>query len=201
LSAWLILRFVDPSAEFLFLSAGQSAPANAIPFGIPGVMLASHDEESTTFQRILTRYNVEDPALAQLAAIVTNVVHHVMDDRGSQEAVFNSVALGLLAVTEGIMLISTSDEETLRRCTTLYDALYARIQAQSCIDALMSRPPATVLEQTEVLAKAAERQRLKICLQLSFENAAELYGKNETDRSRSWCIARCLVLGAADSLP
>ena len=56
-SPWLIQRFVDPEAQFVFVPLGQedTRPSDAIPFGLPGVELSSHDEHGTTFEKIIRR--------------------------------------------------------------------------------------------------------------------------------------------------
>jgi hypothetical protein len=160
LSAWLILRFIDPNAEFRFLAAGESPAPDTIPFGIPGVALASHDDESNTFLRIIKRYGIEDLAVSQIGTLVAAIVRYVMQDADQRDfAGQYPHARGLLLVMEGVMLLSASDHECLQHCCTLCDALYARLQAQTCIDKLTLAPSATVFEQTRAFAKAVGWQR------------------------------------------
>jgi hypothetical protein len=155
LSAWLILRFVDRAAQFVFLAEDEPMPADVTPFGVPGTALASHDGRATTFARILNGYSIDDPALARMRAIVADAVDHVMHDaHHAALAARDPHVGGVLAVAEGIMLLSASDDECLARSLPLYDALYARLQAGIA----MARQPlqsASVLEQAMRLSDAA----------------------------------------------
>jgi formylglycine-generating enzyme required for sulfatase activity len=101
-SPWLIQRFVDTQAQFIFVPWGQedARPSDAIPLGMPGVELGSHDEQGTTFAKILRKYALDDPSLHHIATIVQAGVDHVLhhakagpDDRWAQ------IAIGLLAVS------------------------------------------------------------------------------------------------------
>ncbi len=144
-SAWLIARFVDPQAEFLFLAPGDPLPGDAEPFGLPGVMLAAQDGETTTFDRVIARYRLDDPALHAMARIVSDTVAHVMHDADRAAlARRDPHVLGFLAVTEGVMLHARSDEACLSRSLPLFDALYLRLQAQGALSG-------TPLEEARVL--------------------------------------------------
>ena len=118
---WLIRRFVDPQAEFLFVPADQvaevAAREGAIPYDAPGVELGHHGGKCS-FEAIIDRYDLRDPALQQLARIV-----HGADVSGDVEKVPES--RGLKAIAEGFALIVADDHEKLRLETPLYDALYA----------------------------------------------------------------------------
>jgi len=135
-SPWLIQRFVDTQAEFIFVPWGQedTRPIEAIPFGLPGVELGSHDEHGTTFAKILRKYALTDPSLHHIASIihsgVDQVVHHAKagpDDRWAQ------IAVGLLAVSEGVMLIHNTDDAILKASFPIYDALYANLHAHALV--------------------------------------------------------------------
>ena len=67
--AWLIRRFVDPDAEFVFVSDPDEIPADATPFDVRGVEL-SHHRGDCSFESILRHYQLVDPVLSRLAAIV-----------------------------------------------------------------------------------------------------------------------------------
>src|SRR6185436_10465218 len=67
--AWLIRRFIDPEAEFLFVPVGQAPPEGAEPFDIPGVRL-SHRRGHCTFYTMLRLFELADPALQRIARIV-----------------------------------------------------------------------------------------------------------------------------------
>jgi hypothetical protein len=118
----------------------------------------------TTFQRILDVYSLRDPALCFLGKIVADVVDHVMHDQDRAGLVQREpLTAGVLALAEGNMLLGATDGECLQRSLPLYDALYARLQAQIAIEHGSLSPPASVLEQTikfsmatSLLRKAAE---------------------------------------------
>jgi hypothetical protein len=154
-SAWLIQRFVDREAQFIFLAEGDTAADEVNLFGLPGGRIAAHDSGVTAFQQILEIYAISDPALAELNRIVADVVTHVVEDRDhSSPAARDPRAAGVLAAAEGIMLLSATDEECLARSMLIYDGLYARIQAQLAIEGVAPAREATVLEQTMRLAHA-----------------------------------------------
>jgi hypothetical protein len=120
---WLIRRFVDPEAEFLFVEETQllstAAAEQAIPFDaprIPGVKL-NHRNEKCSFEAIIADYGLQAPGLARLALIV-----RAADVKGQETAA--AEGLGLRAIAEGFAAMGLSDEERLARGFPVYDALY-----------------------------------------------------------------------------
>jgi hypothetical protein len=117
---WLIARFIDPQAEFLYVPAEQvtriAAETGAIPYDIPGVEMG-HVGELCSFDAFLKKYNLTDPALQRLAAIVRGA------DTGRPELTPQSH--GLLAISLGLSHNFTDDHEMLRHGMVVYDALYA----------------------------------------------------------------------------
>ena len=117
---WLIARFIDPAAEFLFVPAGEvhevAARTGAIPFDVEGVEL-SHDGPLCSFDAILKKYRLTEPALQELAVIV----------RGADTAKLDLApqAAGLLAISLGLSHSFPDDQEQLRHGFVVYDALYA----------------------------------------------------------------------------
>ncbi len=117
---WLIARFLDRDAEFLFVPAAEvqatAERTGAVPFDVEGVEL-SHDGPLCSFDAFLKKYDLTDPALHELAVIV----------RGADTARLDLApqAAGLLAISLGLSRIFTDDQEQLRRGFVLYDALYA----------------------------------------------------------------------------
>jgi hypothetical protein len=159
-SAWLILRFVDPEAKFIYLKQDELAGDDVNIFGVPGVRLAVHDDQSTTFQRILETYSISGAALDKLSKIIADAVNHVMHDASrSGMSKREPLAGGALAFTEGIFLLSATDEECLERCLPLYDALYARLVAQVALDQSAHLSRESVLTQTVSLANATRELR------------------------------------------
>ncbi len=117
---WLVARFVDDAPEFLFVPTDQvfavAERTGAIPYDIPGAEL-SHVGELCSFDAFLSRYGIDDPALARLAIIV----------RGADTARLDLApqAAGLLAISLGLSATCPDDHEMLRHGMVMYDALYA----------------------------------------------------------------------------
>jgi hypothetical protein len=122
---WLIRRFVDPAAEFLYVPAHEvmavAEREGAIPYDVPGVELGHHGPECT-FDAIIMRYGLADPALGVLARIVRGA------DTPARELA--PEAPGLAAVAEGFRLAYADDRELLERELPVYDALYAYCRAR-----------------------------------------------------------------------
>ena len=119
---WLIRRFVDPQAEFLFVPAAAvaetAARQGAIPFDVPGCELGHH-EGRCSFEAFLEKYELRDPALELLARIVHGADVE-RDLHGRPEAA------GLKAIAEGFRLLGLPDDHAiLERESVVYDALYA----------------------------------------------------------------------------
>lgn len=113
--AWLIRRFVDPEAEFVFVSDPMHVTGNDTPFDMRGVELGHHGDDCS-FETILRRYELTDPVLARIAQIV----HEADLDDGRFDA---PEAPGLDTVLRGLSL-TFSDEETLAITRPLFDGLY-----------------------------------------------------------------------------
>jgi len=120
--AWLIRRFIDPSAEFLFIPAGQHPlPEGAEPFDIPGVRL-SHRRSRSSFHTMLQEYELQEAVLGRIAQIVDEA-------DTTQEVMVEPAAPGLDLICRGIRLTSPSDEAALERGGLVYEALYAQLTA------------------------------------------------------------------------
>ena len=117
---WLIRRFVDPAAEFLYVPADRvmavAEREGAIPYDVPNVELGHHGPECS-FDAILKKYGLNDPALHRLAAIVRGA------DTADKDAA--PEARGLEAVARGYRLLYDDDHEQLAAESRVYDALYA----------------------------------------------------------------------------
>ena len=118
---WLITRFVDNEAEFFFVPKSQvdkvAAEAGAIPFDAPGVELGHH-EGRCSFEAIILKYGLTDPALQRTAKIV-----HAADV--AEDIDKDPIARGLEAIASGYSLRYPDDEENLAHQFEVYDALYA----------------------------------------------------------------------------
>ena len=117
---WLIDRFIDTEAEFLFTKPDDvlrlAREQNAIPFDVEGVEL-SHEGPLCSFDALLKRYPQNDPALDSIAVIVRGADTARMD-LAPQSA-------GLLAISLGLSQLYSDDHEQLQHGFVLYDALYA----------------------------------------------------------------------------
>ncbi len=118
---WLITRFIDNEAEFLFVPKSQVEKVvqatGAIPFDAPEVELGHHDDRCS-FESIILKYDLNDPALMRLAKIV-----HAADV--AQDIDTDPIARGLEAIASGYSLRYPDDEENLAHQFEVYDALYA----------------------------------------------------------------------------
>lgn len=119
--AWLIRRFVDAEAEFAFAPDPESANAlGATPFDMRSVELGHH-EGRCSFESILLRYGLTDPALHEIAAMVHDAD---LDD----EKFRSPEAPGLDAIIRGLGLIIADDHALLEFTARLYDGLYAWVR-------------------------------------------------------------------------
>ncbi|WP_433754923.1 chromate resistance protein ChrB domain-containing protein [Nocardia sp. CA-135398] len=113
--AWLIRRHVDPDAEFVFIGDPSELPADATGFDMRGVDLSHHGGDCS-FETILRRYDLDDPVLWKLAAIV----HEADLDDERYDA---PEAPGLDTVLRGLSMIC-SDERILELSGPMFDGLY-----------------------------------------------------------------------------
>ena len=120
---WLIKRFVDQDAEFLYVPADQvmavAEQEGAIPFDAPNVELGHHGAECS-FDAIVNKYKLTDPALQRLALIVRGADTNATD--------LTPESRGLLAIAQGFRLAYEDDQEQLENELPVYDALYAFCQ-------------------------------------------------------------------------
>jgi hypothetical protein len=114
-SAWLLRRFVDPDAAFVFVDDADDVPADATPFDMRGVDYGHHGADCT-FETILRRHDLDDPVLWRIAAIVHEA--DLEDDRyDAPEAPGLDVVLRALSMT--------SDDETVLALTApVFDGLH-----------------------------------------------------------------------------
>jgi len=113
----LIRRFLDADANFVFVHDPAEVPEDATPFDMRGVEL-SHRDGGCTFETILQRYGLDDPALHDIARIVHEA--DLEDERFDAPE-----APGLDVILRGLSLILDSDEDMLAATRPVYDGLYA----------------------------------------------------------------------------
>ena len=116
---WLIKRFVDSKAEFIFVPLERIEEIvkkeKAIPYDAPGVELGHHDEKCS-FDAIIEKYKIKDPAVLEMAKIVRGA------DTDKPEAA--PEATGLDAVMTGISIVAKDDHEAVEKARPVYDAFY-----------------------------------------------------------------------------
>ncbi len=131
---WLIARFIDPPAEFLYVPTGDvlrvAEDTGAIPYDIPGVEL-SRLGELCSFDAFLAKYSLDDPALKQLATIVRGADTSRLD--------LTPQSAGLYALSLGLSQNFSNDHEMLKHGRVMYDALYA--WCQHCQSETHNWPP------------------------------------------------------------
>lgn len=121
---WLIKKFVDPEAEFVFVPVDRvmqvAKEEGAIPFDAPGAELTHYKEggeQRVSFDAIIRKHGLKDPALLELASIV----------RGADAKIADAApeSAGLEAAAAGYRAVARDDFENIRLQFPLYDALYA----------------------------------------------------------------------------
>ena len=116
---WLIRRFIDREAEFLFVAPAEvgrvAEETGATPFDVEGVEL-SHDGPRCSFDLFLEKYGLTDPHLEELATIVRGA--------DTDRLELAPQAAGLLAISLGLSRNFPDDHEMLRHGFVIYDALY-----------------------------------------------------------------------------
>jgi hypothetical protein len=115
---WLIRKFIDPAAEFVFLPADTdwTSLSEGVVYDVPGCELGHHGED-VSFDSILKTFALADPALPLLAQIVRAADSHPVNPHPAGE--------GLRWIAHGFSALGLSDHEILEREFVVYDALYA----------------------------------------------------------------------------
>ena len=120
---WLIRKFIDPQAEFIFVAVKEvetkASELGATPFDIDGCELGHHGED-VSFNSILKKHNLSDPALLLLGEIVRAADSHPNNPHPAGE--------GLRWVAFGFSALGLNDKQILEREFIVYDALYAECQ-------------------------------------------------------------------------
>ncbi len=120
---WLIRRFVDPEAEFLFFGDPEEAPDDAELFDVAGAQL-SHHGDACSFETFLVEYELGDPVLAEIAEIVHDA--DLMDEKyGRPESD------GLDAIIRGMQLVLPDDLALTHHTDAIFEGLYAYLSREA----------------------------------------------------------------------
>ncbi len=124
-TAWLVRRFIDPQAEFLFVEPDKVAEVQeregALGFDAPGARYPHKDDKGRcSFEALVDERCPDDAALKELARIIHGA------DLGEPDAA--PECAGLLAISRGFPLIAKDDHETVEKTAFLYDALYTALK-------------------------------------------------------------------------
>lgn len=117
---WLIEKFVDSEAEFIYVPESQvmtrAKELGAIPFDVKDVELGHHGDKCS-FDAIIEKYELKDPALLEMAKIVRGADTQAKD--------LTPESRGLAAFARGFRMISTNDHDNIQKQFPMYDAIYA----------------------------------------------------------------------------
>ncbi|MBI3301700.1 MAG: chromate resistance protein [Deltaproteobacteria bacterium] len=125
-TAWLIRRFIDPQASFLFVEPDEVAEIQrhegAKGFDAPGATYPHKDEQGRcSFEALVEEYRSEDAVLRELARIVRRADF-------SEEVALTPESAGLRMISHGFPLVAQDDHEVVEKAAFLYDALYAALK-------------------------------------------------------------------------
>ncbi len=157
---WLIRRFVDPSAEFVFLEWGEEPPEvdGTMLFGIRGHELGPYDEQGTAFAKVMSRYALDDAALVRMERIVAAGVRHALGHEPPPEQTEEEAVLGAaLDLLGGGLGLAFDDEDHLRHGLGLYEGLYALCQVRTLPESVQAELPGTLPERVQYLRDAIGR--------------------------------------------
>ena len=122
--AWLLRRFVDPDAEFVFVEDPDDVPSDATPFDMRGAELSHHNGDCS-FETMLRHFSLDDPVLWDVARIVHEA--DLADDR-----YVSAEAPGLDAICRGLLMV-LDDDQVLTVSASVFDGLY-ELRRQSILD-------------------------------------------------------------------
>ncbi|MBD2753974.1 chromate resistance protein ChrB domain-containing protein [Spirosoma validum] len=151
---WLIRRFIDPTAEIVFVPESQvgvqAQLLNATPFDVPGVEY-SHYEDQCTFDYFLQKHNLTDPALLAIAPIVRGAD---TDDHSLAPQ-----AAGLWAISAGMAFNIPDDQQLLAQGMIIYDALYSWAKHMQSVKHTQSPTERLLLEVLHTYLKPTGKRK------------------------------------------
>jgi hypothetical protein len=184
-SPWLIRRFVDREAEFLFVPAADvrdaAAAAGAVPFDVPGAsgVELNHPPGGTTFDVIRERFQIRDPALDRVAAVVRDADNDNAYGRAPEAA-------GLRAISLGLVDRLSDDQQRLAHAMVMYDALYEWASKGATEDEVFARAPRLYHAFAVIGTWLGNIRERRILRELDRFGLRHLYPRRgDTERSRS----------------
>jgi hypothetical protein len=125
-SAWLIKRFIDPEAEFLFIERSDPIPEGAVAFTLPGAEIKPVEGIFTTFDALMAKYQVSD----QVARAIQAAIHDFEIDAAEDlTRVRRPESVGIALILRGLANVSASDQQTVERAIMALDALASELRA------------------------------------------------------------------------
>jgi hypothetical protein len=124
-SAWLIKRFIDPEAQFLFIERHDPIPEGAVAFTLPTAEVKPVEGVSTTYDALMERYRVVDPAARTIGELIYDFEIDAAEDLAR---VRRPESAGIALILRGLSKVSTSDEQTIERATIMLDALASELR-------------------------------------------------------------------------
>ena len=125
-SIWLIKTFIDKDAVFEFVSRDSEIPEDAIGFTLPKSEI-NPSEAETTFDALVKRYDVVDPVVKRIAAIIHDFEIDAEEDLDKLKL---KEPAGVFCIVRGLARTSKSDHEIVFKAMIVMDALYAELKAQ-----------------------------------------------------------------------
>src|SRR3989338_5092512 len=123
-TSWLIKRFIDKEAEFIFVKPEQVVEFEAqgyVGFDAPGCKY-NHANGVSSFEQLVEAYSITDPAVLEIAKII-----HSADIKGKSH--LRSESKGIKIISHGIPLVTKDDYESMEKGFFIYDCIYANLQS------------------------------------------------------------------------
>lgn len=147
-SAWLIRRCIDPDARFAFAADRQSVPEHGVPFDMFGVEF-SHRGDGCTFETLCAVFDIREPAIARIAAIV-----HDLDLKDARFGAPEAATVG--ALVDGLQLAHADDDALLAQGMTLFESFYRSFEQSA-----RSAGPRPLARPKEQGARAGKTRRAR----------------------------------------
>ena len=127
-SAWLIKRFIDPDATFVFVGRNEVPPSGSIPFVLPGAEVNPVEGVSTAYDALVAKHKVKDP----VALRIGEIIHDYEVDAGEDIAKTKlTETAGIFKVVRGLARVSKSDHEIVAGALVVFNSLHAQLTSEA----------------------------------------------------------------------